>query len=307
MHILATFSRWYVPAGTALLLLLAGCVMPGQVSKLDSDNQVQNQRLAAIERSSGREIETLSQQLETMRRQLRSSAGQLQNMSSKLDKLLKEQTAIADSQEKTNAQGHSVRRRMDRMEKENAILQRSQKKELDAMRISMAAMVKLMKSPISGLPSKTKADKMFREAFSNMVGGQLDIAADQFDKFTKTYKQDRRAPEAVYRGGQAFFLMRKYDHATVLFLEMVEKHGKHKLAVDARWMLARSLEETGDLRLARDLYAELISGNTIHKADATRRVYFINELYPKLKQPRGKGGPPKRKKSTKKKSAKKKK
>lgn len=272
-------------AGLCLSLILGACATSGDVKKLTKANQVQDQRLTAVEQSSGREFDQIGQTLESIRRQLRITEGRLLNMSNKIDQLLKEQAAISEGQEKTAARSASVRRRMGKLEKVNALERREQKKELDAMRISLAEVEKLMKSSIAGLPSKTRADKLFREAFSNMVGGQLDVAADMFGKFATTHKKDRRVPEAVYRGGQSFFLMRKYDHATVLFLEMADKYPKHKLAVDARWMLARSLEETGDLKLARELYAQLIADNTIHKADATRRVYFINELYPNLKKP----------------------
>jgi hypothetical protein len=45
-------------------------------------------------------------------------------------------------------------------------------------------------------------------------------------------------------------------------------------------MTARTLEETGDLKLAREFYAQLINGNTPYAVDATRRVAFINKLFP---------------------------
>ncbi|MCZ6556626.1 MAG: tetratricopeptide repeat protein, partial [SAR324 cluster bacterium] len=281
--------RCISPAAVFLLLVLAGCASTGDVKKLGQQNQVQNQRLAAIEQSSGREIGRISADLEVIRQELRSAQGRLLNLSKKMEQMLKEQTAISEGQEKVAAQSRATGRRLEKAERANFAIRRKQSQELDAVRLALGDMEMMMKTSLAKLPSKTKADKHFREAFVSMVSGELDIAADRFNAFTKSYKDDRRVPEAKYRGGQAYFLMRKYDHAIVPFFELVDKYGKHKLAVDARWMLARSLEETGDLKLARQFYAKLIADNTIHRADATRRVFFINELYPKLKAPRGAG------------------
>lgn len=283
----AALRRCIFPAAVFLLPVLAGCASTGDVKKLGQQNQVQNRRLAAIEQSSGREIGRLSTDLEAIRRELRSARGRLFNLSKKMEQMLKEQAAISEGQEKVAAQSRAAGRRLEKAEKANLAIRRKQSQELDAVRLALSDMEKLMKTSLARLPSKSKADKHFREAFVSMVSGELDIAADRFNAFTKTYQDDRRVPEAKYRGGQAYFLMRKYDHAIVPFFELVDKFGKHKLAVDARWMLARSLEETGDLKLARQFYAKLIADNSIHKADATRRVYFINELYPKLKSPPG--------------------
>ena len=279
--------RCISPAAVFLLLVLTGCASTGDVRKLGQQNQVQNQRLAAIEQSSGREIGRISADLEAIQQELRGAQGRLFNLSKKMERMLKEQTAISEGQEKVAAQSRSTSRRLEKAERANLSMRRKQSQELDAVRLLLGDMEKMMKTSLAKLPSKSKADKHFREAFVSMVSGQLDIAADRFNAFTKSYTDDRRVPEAKYRGGQAYFLMRKYDHAIVPFFELVDKYGKHKLAVDARWMLARSLEETGDLKLARQFYAKLIADNTIHKADATRRVFFINELYPKLKAPPG--------------------
>ena len=277
-----TLRHVYLPA-VFFLLTLAGCATSGDVKNLDKDNRVQDQRLTAIEESSGREIARMSKELRAMQQELRSTRGQLLNMSKKLDRLVAEQAAVTESQEKLAAQNRNALRRLDKSEKENRSTRNRQAQELDAVRLALADMEKLMKTALAQLPSKTKADQHFRAAFLSMVSGELDIAADRFNSFSKTFADDSRVPEAMYRRGQAYFLMRRYDHAIVPFFELVDKYGGHKLAVDARWMLARSLEETGDLKLAREFYAQLITEDTIHKADATRRVYFINELYPKTK------------------------
>lgn len=276
----------------ALALLLTGCATSGDVKGLDRKNKVQDQRLAAIEETSGREIARMAEELKTMRRELRSTRGRLINMSKKVDKLVTEQAAVTENQERLAAQNRTALRKLDKSEKANAEFRARQSQETDSIRLALTDVQKLMKTSISELPSKTKADQDFRDAFVSMVSGELDISADRFRSFVKAHPDDSRVPEAKYRRGQAFFLMRKYDHAIVPFFELVDKYAEHELAVDARWMLARCLEETGDLKLARQFYTQLITKNTIHKDDATRRVFLINELYPASKSspaPKAKG------------------
>lgn len=282
---LTPLHRWFLPTACGAVLLLAGCATSGDVKDLDRMNQVQDQRLSAIEETSGREISRMSEELKTMQRELRGTRGRLINMSKKVEKLLAEQKAVSESQERLAAQNRIALRKLAKSESVNSKFRSRQSQEVDALRLSVTDLQNLMKTSLAKLPSKTKADAHFRNAFLSMVSGELDIAADGFRTFVKTYPEDERVPEAKYRGGQAYFLMRKYDHAIVPFFELVDKYADHKLAVDARWMLARCLEETGDLKLARQFYAQLITGNTIHRDDATRRLYFINELYPQAKTP----------------------
>ncbi len=149
-------------------------------------------------------------------------------------------------------------------------------------------MENLLKTRMAKLPQKTRADRAYRNAYFQMISGELDESAGSFAAFGKKYPKDSRSVDALYRQGQAYFLLRQYDVALVPFLELVEKHPKHRLALDAKWMLARCLEETGDLKLARDFYTQLIADNTQHKADATRRVFFIDRLYPRAQS--GKAG-----------------
>jgi hypothetical protein len=59
----------------------------------------------------------------------------------------------------------------------------------------------------------------------------------------------------------------------------VDKHAGSKSATEGKWYIARALEETGDLKLARDFYAQLIAGKTIFAADASRRVALIQRMF----------------------------
>ena len=154
-----------------------------------------------------------------------------------------------------------------------------QANDLDKLRLRVQDVERLLKSPIADLPSATAGDKAWREAYFLMISGQLDLAADRFAQFMQSYPADKRLPEALLREGQAYYLMRKYDFALAPLYELAQKYGTARAAVEGRWYIARALEETGDLKLARDFYAQLVNGKTVYAADAQRRLALIQKLY----------------------------
>lgn len=269
-------------AALALALgLVAGCAKSSDVKRLEEANQVQDQRLKALEDSLGRNLQQQKQLLEELQRKVNALRGQVSLNADQLSRMSRDQTALSDTLERDTAGRSKLTRQVSAQVKKMGRFQVETQSEMDKLRLRLGDLEKLLSSPIAKLPAKTQADKAFRQAFFLLIDGQLDLAADHFAAFRKAYPKDPRAVEALFREGQAYFLLRKYDRALIPFFELVDKHPKDAFAVPTRWMLARALEETGDLKLAREFYAQLINSNSPYAADATRRVAFINKLYPK--------------------------
>lgn len=269
--------RWTAICGLALLLgWSAGCATSGDVKKVDEANRVQDQRLRALEEDIGTALDSLRTEIKALR-------GQIFLIKEQTDRMAGEQSAITENQERSKARQRKLTRMVEEEVNRIVRFKNDAENDLDKMRLQLGQLEKLLKSPISKLPDKSPADKEFRSAYFSLINGELDVAAGEFAAFRKKYPQDKRGVEALYRRGQAFFLMRRYDHALEPFLQVVEKSAKHPLATQARWMLARALEETGELKLARAFYGQLITGKTVYANDATRRLAFIDKLYSKSK------------------------
>ena len=251
------------------------------MEKVAEANRVQDQRLRAIETDVGGSLKDQKSEMEQLRRDVKAALGRMDLVDQRTQRMENEQKAITESLERSLSDqrklGHAVETELAKMAKYKL----ETDNDLDKMRIQVGELEKLLRSPIARLPAKNQADKDFREAYYHLISGEFDIAADLFDKWRKAYPNDERGFEALYRRGQAFFLLRRYDHAQISLYELVDKAPKSDLATPARWLLARSLEETGDLKLARDFYAQLINDKTPYAADATRRVAFINRLFPR--------------------------
>ena len=266
----------------ALLLpwLASSCVTTSDLEKVEQANQVQDQRLKALEESIGKTLAKHEKSIEELDRTVRAFRGQVSLSNDRTEQFAKEQSTLSSTLEKDTAERRKLARQVEDQVKKMKRMQTEIESDLDKLRLQLGDLEKLLKSPLAKLPANTEADKGFRRAFAMLLNGEMDLAADAFESFQKTYAQDPRVPEALYRRGQAFFMLRKYDHALPPFFELLDKQAEHELALPARWMVARALEETGDLKLARELYGQLISGKTPYATDAARRVDFLGKLYP---------------------------
>lgn len=301
--------------GVALLAVIIlnaapGCASNSDLKKEKDINRIQEARIKDLEQDTqsfkerhGNRLKRLEAELRNLRGgELKGLENQMQNLQGtrlkRVDtqlkilkgnillikrttgEIVKEQTSIRDAQERILFGQRKMTKLVTDELAKFARFRLEAENDLDKIRTRLGQMENLMRSSIARLPSKTRADKAFRRSNFLIVNGEYDLAADGFEAFVKKYPKDKRRAEALFRRGQALFLLRKYDHALIPFFEVLEKSPKHKLATPARWMLARALEETGDLRLARDFYAQLITRKTPYANDATRRVAFINKLFP---------------------------
>jgi TolA-binding protein len=275
---------------SGLLALAGGCAKSGDVERIDAENRVRDARLKALEEGVSdavrKQAGQLAQQVEALQRSVDAQAAAT---AERVEQLAAEQGRIAGEGEATRAALKKHERRFEEYVKAQAAAWQEQASDVDKLRLRVQDVERLLKSPIADLPSATEADKAWREAHYLMISGQLDVAADRFAQFVQAYPADKRRPDALLRQGQAYFMLRKYDFALAPLTELAEKYGAAKGAVEGRWYIARALEETGDLKLARDFYAQLVNGKTVYAADASRRVALIQKLYPEAgAAPRGK-------------------
>jgi len=266
-------------AACALVAALAGCAKSGDVERLQQENRVQDARIKALEdgMSEGvrRQIVPLAQQVEVLQRQLDARYAILNE---RLDQFSSEQARLSEGEDTNRALFKRHERRFEEYAKAQSTAWQEQVNEVDKLRLRVQDVERLLKSPIADLPNATEADKAYREAHYLMISGQLDLATDKFAQFMQSYPADKRRPEALLRQAQAYFMQRKYDFSLAPLYELMDKHAAAKSAPEGRWYIARALEETGDLKLAREFYAQLITTKSVYAADASRRVALIQKL-----------------------------
>ncbi|MDH5752803.1 MAG: tetratricopeptide repeat protein [Deltaproteobacteria bacterium] len=274
------FARLLTALSVVGSLALGSCLKSSELEGLEQENKVQDQRLKALEDGIGASLDRQEKTIAELTRSIRAFQGQVRLMNERTDQFGNEQGALTRTLEKDTAERRRLAKEVSDTVAKMERMQLEAESEMDKLRLKIADLEKLLRSPLSGMEANTDADRDYRKAFATMIRGEMDLAVDYFDAFVKAYPDEHRVPDAMFHKGQSFYMIRRYDQALAALFDMVDRYHQHELALPARWLMARALEETGDLKLARDIYNQLISGQTKYAQEATRRLSFINRLFP---------------------------
>ena len=203
----------------------------------------------------------------------------LQLLERDLKNLKRENQALRESLEHVQIDGIKLEKALESALKKHEASQLSLRDELDKRILDIGEMERLLKSPLADLPEKTVADRLLRVAMSRLFSGDLDLAVRSLADFRDHFPQEKRLPQVLHRQAQALFLLRQCEGALEPLYTLLEKHSRYRKINDARWLLARCLEDNGEPLQARRYYAELVSGNVSWADDAARRLQFIDNRY----------------------------
>lgn len=99
----------------------------------------------------------------------------------------------------------------------------------------------------------------FNTIFRQYRKKNFKVALNGFEKFRGLHPESVLTQDALFFIGYIYFLTGQYDKATLRFFEMIEQYPGSKRINDSKWWLGVSLERTGDINGALDLYRELSS------------------------------------------------
>ncbi len=137
---------------------------------------------------------------------------------------------------------------------------------------------------VSAIPEvdKTKPDdptKIFKAAYELYKAKQLKKSQDLFKKYRQLAPNTNLTDDSVYFVAYIYFLEKKYDEAVLHFFELVNQFSKSNWYYDAKWWLAISLERTGDISGAIDIYHELkkLKSDHLYHHRATTRLEELQQ------------------------------
>ncbi|MFP3981182.1 MAG: tetratricopeptide repeat protein, partial [Desulfobacterales bacterium] len=93
------------------------------------------------------------------------------------------------------------------------------------------------------------AGAVFEFAMENFDNGDYQTAASEFKRFVHFFPDHRRAPEAAYQAGAAYFQMKRYARAIDAFEKVTTRFGGTEPATEAMFMITRchvKLDNTRD-------------------------------------------------------------
>lgn len=125
-------------------------------------------------------------------------------------------------------------------------------------------------APASGPPPGVSAKSLYDDALRDKMGGNFDLALQQFTNYLAWFGDTEMAPNAQYYIGEIHYNQKRFEDAVAAFDKVLEAYPDNSKTNDARLMKARSLAELGQRAAAEQELRALIKAAP--NSDAARRA-----------------------------------
>lgn len=111
---------------------------------------------------------------------------------------------------------------------------------------------------VSSPPAGMSAEQTYQNAYRDMQGGQLDLAAQQFSDFLTYFPNTEYAPNAQFYLGDIYLRKGDTENAIKAFDAVLERYSENNKSADARYMKGRALVQAKKPTAAAQEFRELI-------------------------------------------------
>jgi len=125
-------------------------------------------------------------------------------------------------------------------------------------------------APASGPPPGVSAKSLYDDALRDKMGGNFDLALQQFTNYLAWFGDTEMAPNAQYYIGEIHYNQKRFEEAAAAFDKVLEAYPNNSKTNDARLMKARALLELGNRAEAEQELRALIKAAP--NSDAARRA-----------------------------------
>lgn len=125
-------------------------------------------------------------------------------------------------------------------------------------------------APASGPPPGVSAKGLYDDALRDKMGGNFDLALQQFTNYLAWFGSTEMAPNAQFYIGEIHYNQKRFEEAVAAFDRVLEAYPNNSKTNDARLMKARALMELGNRADAEQELRALIK--TAPNSDAARRA-----------------------------------
>jgi TolA-binding protein len=250
-----------------LAIILSGCAQKEpdpRIDLLQSNTTVLEKRIVELENQT--RINSLKQtsELEAFKKEISDKLANARRSQrffiKELDQLKKDIQTITAENEKTLQKIHF-----------NSLEFKKVQKKIGDLIISIDELKAFFNDNLN-VSSESKAMKgdeikIFKKAHLLYKKRQLINSQKLFSLYREKAPNTELTDDALYYFAYIHFLQKQYEQAILHFFELIKQYPKSNWSNDAKWWLAISLERTGDMGGARDIYLELErlpESNSIH-------------------------------------------
>ncbi|MGK5095272.1 tetratricopeptide repeat protein [Deltaproteobacteria bacterium TL4] len=129
---------------------------------------------------------------------------------------------------------------------------------------------------------KSDASELLEQGQEAYRAKQHLQAIEIFETIRNLFPGHPHAIEAHYWIGESYFAMGEFQRAAIAFYDFIDQNPRHSRTIHARWKLAQSLEKSGDIGLALNVYQDLVDTVSPYQKQAKERVdFYENKQLPR--------------------------
>jgi len=272
MHHNKPIIRYFPAVGVLFCALLTACSGMQTAGSVSDDRiAILEQRVIALENNRQKAVADLRAEttaiLDRVQKEIENFRKAQQFFLAELDALKRDAALITNENEKS---GNQIRK--------NTLQIARIVKRLGDQVLALEELKRFFASSIDTSDVVSEEEKTaFNKAFRQYRIKNFKVSIDAFEKFRQQYPDSALAQDSLFFIAYSHFLSGRYEAANLRFFEMIEQYPGSKRINDAKWWLGISLERTGDINGAKDLYrqlAELDEQDPLH----IKAIFRLEEL-----------------------------
>lgn len=241
----------YIILAVFSLLTLASCAGIQPATGESERIAILERRVVALEQQKLKALADLraenAQIIRRVQKEIKNFRKSQQFFIAELDVLKRDAALITNDNEKTRSD----------IRKNNIRIQKLIKRLGDQV-LALEELKKFFASSIDTSDIVSPEEKAaFNKVFRQYRKKNFKVARGGFEAFRQTYPDSPLAQDSLFFIAYIHFLTGQYDTASLRFFEVIEQYPGSNRVNDAKWWLGISLERTGDINGALDLYREL--------------------------------------------------
>lgn len=241
----------FICLSVALFFGLAGCAQQAANPNLANKLNILEKRIIVLEQQ---ELKTLADLREDVELFKKKAHQELETFRKSQQFFIEELNRLKSDMEISTNDNELNQSRI----RKNASKLDNLNKRLGDQIIALQELQKFFKSGIdldSETPQKERAD--FNTAFQLYKTRSFKKAEQEFLNYRKDHPNSDLADDSLYFIGYIYFLQGNYNTASLRFFELIKQYPDSNRLNDTKWWLGVSLERSGDLNGALDIYKEL--------------------------------------------------
>ena len=244
-------NKWFIGA-TGLLLLVAGCAPQATVPQLENKLDILERRVVVLEQQELKTLADLHEEVAQFKEKVNKELdGFHKSQQFFIDELNSIKNDLEIATNENELAKRDIRRNKSRLESLN--------KRLGDQIIALQELQKFFESSIDVSTEKKSTDVSdFDEAYKLYRARSFKKAEEAFTQYRKKHPNSKLVDDSLFFIAYMAFLQGNYNKSSVKFFELLKQYPKSNKLNDTKWWLGVSLERSGDLNGALDLYRQLM-------------------------------------------------